>query len=167
MALNFNAPSNPGPPLPPPPAYAAQTPAAHSGTVGPGHENLLEHPMPSISTTQPPFFYIPATGERDARVHERLIVLERMVQWLYDNQLKLIDSVQKVLANTGKLEENVTAMRAILDKLSEDFNYWMREADGSMETDTSDGEEGSETAIGEEDLYTDAFVDGNFLSQLE
>jgi hypothetical protein len=166
MALNFNPLGNPGPTLPPHPAYATQPPAVHNGTIETGHETLLEPPMPSASTTHPPTFYAPTTGEREGRVHERLVVLERMVQWLYDNQLKLLDSVQKVIANLGKMEQGMRATKATLDKLSEDFNNWMREADGTMDTDTSDGEEGSETDV-EEDRYTDALVDGNFLSQLE
>ena len=167
MALQFNALGNPGPALPPPPTYAAQAPAAHNEAAGAGHETLLETPMSSVSTTQPPVFYGPAIEERDRRAYERLIIVERMVQWLYDNQLKLIDSVQQAISNLGKMEESVRATKATVDKLSEDFNCWMGEADGAMETSTSDGEEGSDTEVEDEDRYTDALVDGDFFSQLE
>ena len=76
----------------------------------------------------------------------------------------MIDSVQKAVLNLGKMEESVGATKATIDKLSEDFNCWMSEADGIMEEDTSDSEEGSETEVEDEDRYMDALVDGDFFS---
>ena len=111
MALQFNALGNPGPALPPPPTYAAQAPAAHNEAAGAGYETLLETPMSSVSTTQPPVFYGPAIEERDRRAYERLIIVERMVQWLYDNQLKLIDSVQHVTVSGVYCNYLMTTLR--------------------------------------------------------
>jgi hypothetical protein len=84
IALYFNALGNPRLTPPPPPTYTAQPPAAHKA-IGVGYETLLEAPMPSISTTQPPAFYGPAIEERNRRAYKRLIIMERMVQWVYDN----------------------------------------------------------------------------------
>jgi hypothetical protein len=157
MSLNFN---------PPPPTFAAPFPHTQDIAVGASHEVLQEQPAPQFVATQPPALHTSAPA-RDESIYNRLITLEVMIKWLYDNQLKLLDSTQRIISNQDRLEATVNATNVALSKLSDDFSSWMREVEGS-ESDTETTYEGDSSESEDEgDRYTDALDPDNFLSQLD
>ncbi|KAK4107061.1 hypothetical protein N656DRAFT_561529 [Canariomyces notabilis] len=58
---------------------------------------------------------------------ERLIALETMMQWIYGNQLKLLEKMDKVMSDIGKVQESLESVKAAINKLSDDFNRWLSE----------------------------------------
>jgi hypothetical protein len=121
-SLNFN---------PPPPTFAAPPPHAQNTAMGASHEVLHGQPISRFAATQPPAFQTSAAA-RDERLYS---ALEGMIHRLYENQLKLLESMQKILSNQAKLEETANATSAAVSKPSEDFNSWVGEMERSVDTD--------------------------------
>ena len=110
---------------------------------------------------QAPFLQAPAGGEN---VSDRLVVIEALVKWIYDNQLKIIEQMDKIMAKIDKVEERVETVKAGIVKFSEDFNYWIREGEGKTNTETTYEEDSEMSSEDEEDRFTDVIVDGKHLS---
>ena len=116
LVLNSNT-------ITPPPTFAAPPPYGQNMSVGASHEALHEQLVPPFTATQPPAFQTSTTA-RDENMYDRFTTLESMMKWLYENQLKLLESMQRILSNQGKIEETANVTNAALNKLSEDFNSW-------------------------------------------
>lgn len=91
-------------------------------------------------------------------VPDRLAVLEALVRWIYDNQIKQSEMTKKTISEVKKVAERVEVMKVGIHKFSEDFNYWMREARGNSETDTT-YTGGSDASSDDEGTLTDDVED--------
>jgi flagellin-like hook-associated protein FlgL len=78
---------------------------------------------------------------------ERLIALETMMQWIYRNQLKVLEKMDEVMSDIGNVQEGLESVKAAINKLSDGFNRWL-----------------SDVGCGITDRLTNSVVNGNFLA---
>jgi uncharacterized phage infection (PIP) family protein YhgE len=109
-----------------PPAFqTAQTPVSPISTIGAGHES-----MPSALPTAQ------ALVSEIETYPERLVAIEKMMQWIYGNQLKLLEKMEKVMSDIGNVQERFESMKATINKLSDDYHHWLSETEALVDVNS-------------------------------
>ncbi len=128
------------------PAYLTALPAAPS--TGGIKAGLPQFPPVHTHTSAP--------GNHET-LHERLLILQDTMKWVVQNQYKLLETMEKIMSNQARAEENSKVLQTKIVGISEDLENWKPQAGNDVGrsrcASCGDGEDG----------YTDAVVDNGSL----
>jgi hypothetical protein len=69
-----------------------------------------------------------------------------MMKWVYENQVKLLEKMEKIMADIGKTQKELGPIKTSINNFSEDFNCWISGRKLSSAADEADSSDTSSEA---------------------